>query len=69
MRDRAHFKQFATRMVITGLVPLSLSLVLVTQLVVAQTLGSGQAILAAAGTTALIGAVWWLFPLLWRRTI
>src|SRR5260221_1652960 len=69
LRDRAHFKQFATRMVITGLVPLSLSLVLVTQLVVAQTLGSGQAILAAAGTTALIGAVWWLFPLLWRRTI
>ncbi len=56
-------------MVITGLVPLSLSLVLVTQLVVAQTLGSGQAVLAAAGTAALIGAVWWLFPLLWRRTI
>ncbi len=69
LRDRAHFKQFATRMVITGLVPLSLSLVLVTQLVVAQTLGSGQAVLAAAGTAALIGAVWWLFPLLWRRTI
>jgi Family of unknown function (DUF6328) len=69
LRDRAHFKQFATWMVIMGLVPLSLSLVLVTQLVVAQTLGSGQAVLAAAGTAALIGAVWWLFPLLWRRTI
>jgi hypothetical protein len=69
LRDRAHFKRFATRVSIIGLVPLSLSLVLVTQLVVAQTLGSGQALLAAGAVAVLIGAVWWLFPLLWKSTI
>ncbi len=69
LRDRAHFKRFATRMSIIGLVPLSLSLVLATQLVVTQTLGSSQALLAAGGVAVLIGALWWLFPLLWRRTI
>jgi hypothetical protein len=69
LRDRAHFKEFATRMSIIGLVPLSVSLVLATQLIVAQTLGSGQALLAAGGAAVLIGTLWWLFPLLWRRTI
>jgi len=69
LRDLAHFKQFATRMSVIGLVPLSLSLVLATQLVVTQTFGSSPALVAAGGVAVLIGAVWWLFPLLWRRTI
>lgn len=69
LRDRAHFKRFATRMSIIGLVPLSLSLVLATQLIVTQTLGSGPALVAAGGVAVLIGALWWLFPLLWRSTI
>jgi hypothetical protein len=69
LRDRALFKRYATYMAIIGLVPLSLSLVLATQLIVAQTLGGGPALLAAAIVAVLIGAVWWLLPLLWRRTI
>ena len=69
LRDRAHFKRFANRMAIIGLIPLSLSLVLATQLIVSQTLGPGQALLAAGAAALLIGAVWWLFPLLWRKTI
>jgi hypothetical protein len=69
LRDRPRFKRFATRMAIIGLIPLSLSLVLATHLIVSQTLGTGQALLAAAAAAVLVGALWWLFPLLWRRTI
>jgi hypothetical protein len=67
LRDRARFKRFATRMVIIGLVPLSLSLVLATQLIVTQTLGTSQALVASAAVAVLIGAVWWVFPLQWRK--
>jgi hypothetical protein len=67
LRDRAHFKWFATRMIIIGLVPFSLALVLATQLVVSQILGIGPAFVAAGGAALLLGAVWWLFPLLARR--
>jgi hypothetical protein len=69
LRNRAHFKQFATRMIIIGLVPLSFALVLVTQLIVAQILGIGYGIVAACLVAVLIGTVWWLLPLWWRRTI
>jgi hypothetical protein len=69
LRDRPQFKRFATRMAIVGLVPLSLSLVLATHLIVSQTLGTTQALLAALAASLLIGAVWWLVPLLLRRTI
>jgi hypothetical protein len=55
-------------MIIIGLVPLSFSLVLVTQLIVAQTLGMGYGVVAACLVAVLIGTVWWLFPLWWRRT-
>lgn len=69
LRDRAQFQRFATRMIIIGLVPLSFSLVLATQLIVTQTLGTMQAIIAAGAVAVLIGVVWWLFPLKWRKTI
>jgi len=62
--DRARFKLLATRMIILGLVPLSLALILATQLVVAQVVGGLPAVLAGVAVGALIGAAWWLFLLL-----
>jgi hypothetical protein len=50
-------------MIILGLVPLSLALILATQLVVAQVVGGLPAVLAGVAVGALIGAAWWLFPL------
>lgn len=65
--DRVRFKVLATRMIIIGLVPFSLALILATQLVVAQVLGTVPALFACGAVAALIGAVWWLFPLLTRQ--
>lgn len=67
LRDRVRFKQFATRMTIIGLVPLSLALVLTTQLVVAQTVGEGIAFVVTGCVAALLVAVWWVWPLRARR--
>ncbi len=67
LRDRVRFKQYATRMTIVGLVPLSLALVLTAQLVVSQTIGDGVALAVSALVAALIGAVWWAWPIKTRR--
>jgi hypothetical protein len=67
LRDRARFKVFATHMIIIGLVPFSLALVLATQLVVSQILGAGPAFAVAGIAALLIGAVWWLVPLVVRQ--
>jgi hypothetical protein len=67
--DQVQLKRLAARMSIIAQVPLSLSLVLATQLIVAQTLGSGPALRAAGGVAVLIGAFWWVFPMLWRDAI
>jgi hypothetical protein len=67
LRDREAFKRFATRMIIIGLVPLSLALVLAAQLVIAQILGGLIGLVAACCVAAVLGAVWWLIPLNIRR--
>jgi hypothetical protein len=67
LRDRARFKQYATRMTIVGLVPLSLALILTTHLVVSQTIGYGAALVVSALIAALIGAIWWAWPLAARH--
>jgi Family of unknown function (DUF6328) len=66
LRDPARFKQYANRMTIIGLIPLSLALILTTQLIVARTVGTGISLVMAAGVTALLLAVWWIWPLLAR---
>ncbi|MGZ3667018.1 MAG: DUF6328 family protein [Ktedonobacterales bacterium] len=67
LQNRAQFKRFATRIIIIGLVPLSLALVLATQLIVATVLGSSQGFVAALGAAVVIATVWWLLPLGMRR--
>lgn len=63
LRDRVRFKQLATRLVIIGLVPLSLALILATQLVISEVVGREAGIGTAAIVTVLIGLTWWLLPL------
>ncbi len=60
--DRVRFKEFSNRMIVLGLVALSLALILATHLVVTQTLGSTPALIMALCVTACIGLIWWLIP-------
>jgi len=64
LRDREGFKNIATRFIIAGLIPLSIALVLVTQLVLSQIITTRWipwAIAACLG--AVILALWWIVPL------
>jgi hypothetical protein len=65
-RDLVRFTQYTTRMTITGLVPLSLALILTTQLIVAHTVGQAIAFIISICVAAVIAAVWWIWPLLHR---
>jgi hypothetical protein len=65
--DRVGFKKFATQMTIVGMIPLSLALVLATQLVMSEALGQLLALVIAALTALLIGLMWWCLPLAHRR--
>ena len=67
LRDRAKFKEFSTRMIVFGTIPLSLALILVADLVVSQVLGDGYGIAAAALAAIASGGLWWLFPYTKRR--
>ncbi len=61
--DRERFKLAANRLVVAGLVPLSLALILATQLVMAEVLHHPGAAWGIAGVLAvLIGALWWVAP-------
>ncbi|MCA0387074.1 MAG: DUF6328 family protein [Bacteroidetes bacterium] len=66
---RVTFKLFATRMILVGLVFLSLALVLVTQLVVWQVMETTASIFVTAFVGILIILVWWLFPIFLRRRV
>ncbi|MHB1416306.1 MAG: DUF6328 family protein [Chloroflexota bacterium] len=63
LMDRVLFKLFATRMILVGLVFLSFSLILVTQLVVSQVVGAIVSIVITVFVTLIILIIWWLFPL------
>ena len=63
LMDRVRFKDFATRMIIIGLVPSSLALVLASQLVVAQVIGGMMSLIVAGLVALLIGVLWWILPL------
>lgn len=67
LRDRGKFKQFATRMIILGLVPSTLALILATQLVVSQILDRQTGVVASVMVFIMLGGLWWLLPLEARR--
>jgi Na+(H+)/acetate symporter ActP len=61
--DRVKFKHFATRMMIIGLVPLSLALTCVVQLVVSQVVSFEVSLVIAALFGLVLLAIWWIYPL------
>ncbi|WP_295385886.1 DUF6328 family protein [uncultured Thiodictyon sp.] len=61
--NRELFKNFATRMILVGLVFLSFALILVAQLVVSHVIGAVVSIFVTAFVGLLILIIWWLFPL------
>lgn len=68
LRDRVAFKNYASRMMVIGLVPLTLALSLVTQLVASEVVGEMAATVLAVVVAAFVVGVWWILPLLTKRT-
>jgi hypothetical protein len=69
LRNRVLFKTFATRMILVGLVALSFTLILITQLVVSQVTGSIVSLFVTAFVSLLILVIWWLFPLTYKKQL
>lgn len=68
--DREAFKNRATIWVIAGLIPLSIALVLVTQLVLSTVLeAQWVSWLVATGVAVLILTVWWMTPIVYRSSV
>ena len=65
--DRVGFKRFATQMTVLGMMPLSVALVLATQLVMSEVLGYLPALVIGALVALLVGLLWWCLPLAHRR--
>lgn len=63
LMDRAGFKQFATRMIIIGLIPTSIALVLATHLVISEVIGDVAALLVAGAVAVFVAVLWWVLPL------
>lgn len=63
VHHKARFKVFANTFLVVGLVPMSISLVLVAYLVASVVGGSTVALAAATVVGALVGGLWWLMPL------
>ncbi|CAN5839695.1 MAG: DUF6328 family protein [Thermomicrobiales bacterium] len=63
LRNREGFKNTATRFVIAGLVPLSLAIILATQLVISEVVATRWVSWSVAGVVALVILVlWWIVP-------
>ena len=64
LRDRTAFKNLATRLMIAGLIPLSVALVLAAQLVLSTVIGYRMLTWSVTGTLALLVlGLWWIYPL------
>ena len=62
LQNRIQFKNFATRMMVFGAIPLSFALTLATQVAVSEIGGELFGTLVAIVIGALIAFVWWLSP-------
>lgn len=70
LKNREQFKNYATRFMIAGLVPLSIALVLASQLVLSTVLGGRVWPWTITGVLALVVVtLWWVFPRLTRLHI
>lgn len=68
LRNRVRFKELANRLILVGLVPLSMAVVLATELVVSEVGGTPAGIAAATIAAFLISLTWWLIPLSRRNS-
>ncbi len=62
LQNRIQFKNFATRMMVIGAIPLSFALTLATQVAVSEIGGELVGTLVAAVVGAFIAFVWWVSP-------
>ena len=70
LRNRPEFKEEATRLIVIGLVPLSIALILASQLVLSQVIMTKWVSWAVCASFAVaIGLLWWIMPLLRRRRL
>lgn len=70
LRNREQFKNYATKFMIVGLVPLSIALVLAAQLVLSTVLAQQWISWTIAGVLAvLILSLWWIFPMRTKEQI
>jgi len=65
LQDRERFKNHATRFLIAGLAAASVALVLATQLVTNQVVGTTPSLICAGGVALAVAAFWWIYP--WRK--
>ena len=63
IRHKEHFKVFANRFLVAGLVPMSVAMVLAAYLVSSVVI-DGVAVYFAAAIALLIASVWWIVPML-----
>lgn len=67
LRDREGFKNLASRLIVIGLIPLSIAIVLAAQLVMSEVIATRWASWSIAGGLALlILGLWWIMPR-WRQ--
>ena len=65
LRDRDAFKTIATRFIIAGLVPLSVAIVLASQLVISEVISDVRmSWFVASGVAVTILGLWWVYPVL-----
>lgn len=67
--NRIQFKNFATRMMVTGAALLSIALTLATQLAVSEVIGETLGVVAAGVVAVGICFAWWLSPRLYPNRL
>ncbi|NUZ08404.1 DUF6328 family protein [Piscinibacter koreensis] len=67
LTDRGRFKDLISRQMLVGSVFLASALILSCWLVLSEIVGARSGLVVAAACMAVLGALWWLAPLLLRR--
>ena len=65
--NRIQFKNFASRMMVIGAIPLSLAIVLSAQLAISEVVGEITATVVAVGVATLLVLAWWVAPFVFRN--
>ena len=64
LADRISFKNFSSRMMIFGLIPLTFALALATQLAISEVIGELPGTIVSVFILLIIILVWWVLPFL-----